>query len=52
VGHEGFTGTAVYLDREKERAYILLTNRIHPVHPGSDFGPVRAAFLERARTLP
>ncbi|MGC8762921.1 MAG: serine hydrolase domain-containing protein [Acidobacteriota bacterium] len=52
VGHEGYTGTAVYLDRERERAYILLTNRIHPVHPGSDFGPVRAAFLERARTLP
>lgn len=52
VGHEGFTGTAVYLDRREERAYILLTNRIHPVHPGTDFGPVRAAFLERARALP
>ena len=51
VGHEGFTGTAVYLDGREERAYILLTNRIHPVHPGTDFGPVRAAFLERARTL-
>lgn len=51
VGHEGFTGTAAYLDPEEEKAYILLTNRIHPVHPGDDFGPVRAAFLTWARTL-
>jgi len=49
VGHEGFTGTGVWLERESERVYILLTNRIHPRHPGTDFGPVRAEFLRRAR---
>jgi len=51
VGHEGFTGTGVWMERESERVYILLTNRIHPRHPGTDFGPVRAEFLKRARAV-
>lgn len=49
VGHEGFTGTGLWMERESERVYILLTNRIHPRHPGTDFGPVRAEYLRRAR---
>ena len=32
-------------------SYILLTNRIHPRHPGTDFGEARAAFLEAARGM-
>ncbi len=51
IGHEGFTGTGVWLEPEGEKVYILLTNRIHPRHPGTDFGPVRAAFLSLARTV-
>ncbi len=51
IGHEGFTGTGVWLEPEGEKVYILLTNRIHPRHPGTDFGPVRAGFLSLARTL-
>jgi hypothetical protein len=31
--------------------FILLTNRIHPVHPGTDFGPARARFIEAAKEL-
>ncbi|MCI4397237.1 MAG: serine hydrolase [Acidobacteria bacterium] len=51
MGHEGFTGTGVWLEPEGEKVYILLTNRIHPRHPGTDFGPVRAGFLSLARAL-
>lgn len=49
VGHEGYTGTGVWLERDTGRSYILLTNRVHPVHPGTDFGPSRAAFLRAAK---
>ena len=51
IGHEGYTGTGVWLELPPGRTYILLTNRIHPRHPGTDFGPVRVAFLDAARTL-
>jgi CubicO group peptidase (beta-lactamase class C family) len=30
VGHLGFTGTSVWLDIERDRHVILLTNRVHP----------------------
>jgi len=49
IGHEGYTGTGVWLEREEGHTFILLTNRIHPHHPGTDFGPTRAAFLRAAK---
>lgn len=49
IGHEGYTGTGVWLEPRDGRTYILLTNRIHPHHPGTEFGPVRTAFLKAAR---
>ena len=30
VGHLGFTGTSVWLDLERDRYVILLSNRVHP----------------------
>ncbi len=30
IGHTGFTGTALWIDFTKGRAWTLLTNRIHP----------------------
>jgi CubicO group peptidase (beta-lactamase class C family) len=30
VGHLGFTGTSVWIDLERERHVILLSNRVHP----------------------
>lgn len=30
VGHFGFTGTSVWLDLERDRHIVLLTNRVHP----------------------
>lgn len=52
LGHEGYTGTGAWLDRATGSAFILLTNRIHPRHPGTDFGSVRAAFLRAALGAP
>lgn len=51
IGHEGYTGTGVWLEPDSERSYILLTNRVHPAHPGTDFGPSRAAFLRAAKEM-
>lgn len=30
IGHTGFTGTGLWIDFAKERAWTLLTNRVHP----------------------
>jgi CubicO group peptidase (beta-lactamase class C family) len=30
IGHNGFTGTSLWLEAEKQRQWILLTNRVHP----------------------
>jgi serine-type D-Ala-D-Ala carboxypeptidase len=29
-GHTGFTGTSVFVDPEKDRIMVLMTNRVHP----------------------
>jgi CubicO group peptidase (beta-lactamase class C family) len=30
IGHTGFTGTGVWIDLDRGRAWTLLTNRVHP----------------------
>lgn len=30
IGHNGFTGTSLWLEAEKQRIWIMLTNRVHP----------------------
>lgn len=51
IGHEGYTGTGAWLESGTGRTYVLLTNRIHPRHPRTEFGPARAAFLKAAREI-
>ena len=34
-GHGGFTGTVMWIDPEKERVFIFLSNRLHPDGKGS-----------------
>ncbi|HTM77665.1 MAG TPA: serine hydrolase [Devosia sp.] len=44
IGHTGFTGTGLWLDFAKGRAWTLLTNRIHPTrHFDSGIIPLRRA---------
>lgn len=41
IGHSGFTGTSLWLDWDKERVYILLSNRVHPQYKAMNFDAVR-----------
>jgi CubicO group peptidase (beta-lactamase class C family) len=41
IGHNGFTGTSLWLEAEEQRQWILLTNRIHPRVKKIDFNVVR-----------
>ena len=43
-GHTGFTGTSVWLDPDRGRYWVLLSNRVHPVAAGSGFQEVRRRF--------
>jgi len=44
-GHTGFTGTSCWIDAERERAYILLTNRTHArMLPFANINQVRREF--------
>jgi CubicO group peptidase (beta-lactamase class C family) len=41
IGHNGFTGTSLWLDPREETTYILLTNRIHPQVKNINFDKIR-----------
>ncbi len=41
VGHNGFTGTSLWLEAAGERQWILLSNRVHPRVKKEDFNVVR-----------
>ena len=43
-GHTGFTGTSVWVDPERDRIAVLLTNRIHPEVREIPFNEVRQRF--------
>ena len=44
IGHTGFTGTGLWVDFERGRAWTLLTNRVHPTrHFDSGILPLRRA---------
>ncbi len=43
-GHTGFTGTSVWVDPERDRILVLLTNRIHPEVREIPFNEVRQRF--------
>ncbi|MGE5278880.1 MAG: serine hydrolase domain-containing protein [Acidobacteriota bacterium] len=43
-GHTGFTGTSVWIDPERDRIFVLLTNRIHPRVRDVNFNEVRQRF--------
>jgi CubicO group peptidase (beta-lactamase class C family) len=41
IGHNGFTGTSLWLDPREEMIFILLTNRIHPRVKDINFNKIR-----------
>lgn len=44
LGHTGFTGTSIWIDRERELYSVLLTNRVHPVRTNESIFQLRPAF--------
>jgi CubicO group peptidase (beta-lactamase class C family) len=48
-GHTGFTGTSIWLDPDRERLFVLLTNRVHPRVPSREFRWLRRGFHRVAR---
>jgi CubicO group peptidase (beta-lactamase class C family) len=47
-GHTGFTGTSLWVDPERDRIAVLLTNRIHPEVREIPFNEVRQRFHRAA----
>jgi CubicO group peptidase (beta-lactamase class C family) len=49
IGHTGFTGTGIWIDLERGRYSVLLTNRVHPSrHVESNIVGLRRAFNHAA----
>jgi DNA-binding MurR/RpiR family transcriptional regulator/CubicO group peptidase (beta-lactamase class C family) len=46
VGHTGFTGTSLVVDRDCGVTVVLLTNRVHPSRTWSDVGHTRRALAD------
>jgi CubicO group peptidase (beta-lactamase class C family) len=42
-GHTGFTGTSLWIDPERGRYVVLLTNRVHPTRAGTGIERIRRA---------
>jgi CubicO group peptidase (beta-lactamase class C family) len=43
-GHTGFTGTSVWVDRDRDRIMVLLTNRVHPCAAPNAMQQIRGEF--------
>ncbi|HUR22033.1 MAG TPA: serine hydrolase domain-containing protein [Vicinamibacterales bacterium] len=44
IGHTGFTGTSLWIDWERDRYVVLLTNRVYPTRDNERFLPYRSKF--------
>ena len=44
LGHNGFTGTSIWMDPHKRRVFVLLTNRVHPRVDAIDMREIRRRF--------
>lgn len=47
-GHNGFTGTSIWMDPHKRRVLVLLTNRVHPRVDSIDMREIRRRFNKLA----
>ncbi|MFC1481031.1 glycoside hydrolase family 3 N-terminal domain-containing protein [Candidatus Neomarinimicrobiota bacterium] len=45
-GHTGYTGTAIWIDPERELVAVLLTNRVHPSRETEGIKGVRQGFFD------
>ena len=47
-GHTGFTGTSIWVDRERDLWVVLLTNRVHPTRENTLHVPLRRSVHDAA----
>jgi CubicO group peptidase (beta-lactamase class C family) len=47
VGHLGFTGTSIWIDLERNRHVILLSNRVHPTRENNAIRELRPMLHDR-----
>ena len=45
-GHLAFTGCSMWLDPPRDRAVVILTNRVHPTREGSGIRDLRRAVMD------
>jgi CubicO group peptidase (beta-lactamase class C family) len=50
-GHTGFTGTSLWIDPERDRIMVLLTNRVHPCAAPINMQRIRGEFHRMALAL-
>ncbi len=50
-GHTGFTGVSLFVDPERSRVAVLLTNRLHPDARAAEMNALRRRFHEAAAAL-
>lgn len=50
-GHTGFTGTSVWVDPDRDRIMVLLTNRVHPCAAPVNIQRIRGEFHRLALAL-
>jgi CubicO group peptidase (beta-lactamase class C family) len=50
-GHTGFTGTSIWIDRDRDLFLILLTNRVNPTRENRKIADVRAALADAVMTV-
>jgi len=46
IGHLGFTGTAIWIDLERQAGAVLLTNRVHPTAKNQEHRSFRSRFFD------
>lgn len=51
IGHDGFTGTSLWIDPFHKFIFILLTNRHHPTYQEREFKSIRRQFHNLAMKL-
>ncbi|MEO6325358.1 MAG: serine hydrolase domain-containing protein [Thermoanaerobaculia bacterium] len=50
-GHTGFTGSSIFVDPERKRVFVLLTNRLHPDARSVDIKDFRSRFHRAAAEI-
>lgn len=51
IGHNGFTGTSIWMEPEEETVFIILTNRVHPSVEAVNVNKIRRRLHRHLKRL-